>query len=207
MFHLTTVESGTYQLLLDLFNIPIINQQFALAGGTSLALQIGHRKSIDLDFFSEKSFSVDELESELRFSGLTDIVIKNKNRRMLFTQIGGIKCDFVNEPAKILESYTKLENSFLYSIPDIAAMKLHTICGRGKRKDFFDIYCLLQQYSWEQLLDFFEKKYASDQLYFLWRSILYFTDADDDFEIVGIKPYDIPWENIKRYIQATCTKI
>lgn len=207
MFHLTTVEPATYQLLQQLFKFPVINTGFALAGGTSLSLQIGHRKSIDLDIFSAADFSVDELEIELRSSGFADIVVLNKNRRMLFTRINGIKCDFVQEPAKILEKYIKLENSFLYSMPDIGAMKLHTICGRGKRKDFFDIYCLLQQFTWEQLLAFFEQKYSSDQLYFLWRSILYFNDADDDFEIDGLGQFNVSWEKIKDYIITTCTEL
>ena len=92
-------------------------------------------------------------------------------------------------------------------MPDIGAMKLHTICGRGKRKDFFDIYCLLQQFTWEQLLAFFEQKYSSDQLYFLWRSILYFNDADDDFEIEGIGQFNVSWKKIKDYITATCTEL
>ena len=56
MFHLFTVEEETYSLLKKIFAVKAINQQFALAGGTSLALQIGHRKSIDLDIFSPANF-------------------------------------------------------------------------------------------------------------------------------------------------------
>jgi predicted nucleotidyltransferase component of viral defense system len=207
MFHLTTVEPETYQLLQKLFELPVIMNGFALAGGTSLALQIGHRKSVNLDLFSENIFSIEDLEIELRSSHTFSTTVTNKNRRMLFTLIDSVKCDFVNEPAKIINPHIKFENALLYSVPDIAAMKLHTICGRGKRKDFFDIYALLQSYSWEDLLSFFERKYTADQLFFVWRSIVYFEDAENDFEIEGLGKYNMPWKEIKEYIKETCIKI
>lgn len=194
-------------MLQDIFELPIISNRFALAGDTSLSLQIGHRKSIDLDVFSAAAFSVEELEIDLRMANFSSMAVVNKNKRMLFARINDVKCDFIQEPAKILENHVRLENSFLYSVPDIAAMKLHTICGRGKRKDFFDIYCLLQLYSWEELLSFFERKYSSDQLFFLWRSILYFNDADEDFEIDGLGRFNVSWEEIKKYIKETCIEL
>jgi predicted nucleotidyltransferase component of viral defense system len=205
MFHLTTVEPATYQLLEQLFLLPIIKNNFALAGGTSLSLQIGHRKSIDLDIFSSMEFSVEELENELSHVKDWNIVTTGKNKRMLFTRINDIKCDFVHEPAPVLNEFVSLDGSLLFSVEDIAAMKLHTICGRGKRKDFFDIYSLLQLFTWEQLLSLFERKYTKDQLYFLWRSIIYFEDAEDDFEIDGLGQFNVSWERVKQLIQTTCT--
>jgi hypothetical protein len=62
MFHLSTVEEETYQLLKSLFTIDKVSNQFALAGGTALALQLGHRQSIDLDIFSPESFNTREIE-------------------------------------------------------------------------------------------------------------------------------------------------
>lgn len=61
MFHLTTVEPATYSLLQEIFRIDAINKQFALAGGTSLSLQIGHRQSVDLDIFSVEAFNPKEI--------------------------------------------------------------------------------------------------------------------------------------------------
>ncbi|MBK7695434.1 MAG: nucleotidyl transferase AbiEii/AbiGii toxin family protein [Saprospiraceae bacterium] len=71
MLHISTLDPSTYQLLRDLFKIPCIKETFALAGGTSLALQIGHRKSIDLDFFSNSEFNVKELEIILQSNKTT----------------------------------------------------------------------------------------------------------------------------------------
>ena len=71
---------------------------------------------------------------------------------MLFSFINNIKCDFVHEAAALIQPFLQYDDINYFSIPDIAAMKMHTICGRGKRKDFFDIYCLLQLYTWQEML-------------------------------------------------------
>ena len=84
-------------------------------------------------------------------------------------------------------------------------MKMHTICGRGKRKNFFDIYALIEKYGWEKMLQWFEEKYSSSQYYYLWRSITYFNDADEDAPIDGINPFTNNWEEIKAYIIEKCT--
>lgn len=204
MLHLTTVEEATYKLLQQLFEITFIQEHFALAGGTSLALQIGHRRSIDLDLFSPTAFNVKELEIILASNPNIQFEYVGNNSRMLFCYINHIKCDFVNEPASLIEPFQNNIGVIYYSIKDIAAMKMHTVCGRGKKKDFFDIYSLLQLNSWQTMLTWFEKKYSANQLYFLWRSISYFTDAEDDPEIEGIPPFTKRWEEIKEFILKTC---
>jgi hypothetical protein len=78
---------------------------------------------------------------------------------MLFGNINNIKCAFVHEPAKLLEPFIVAEGVIYFNVKDIAAMKLHTICGRGKKKDFFDVYAMLQLYSRETLIEWFTQKY------------------------------------------------
>ena len=121
---------------------------------------------------------------------------------MLFGNINGIKCDFVQEPATLLEPFIVNDGVNYFSTKDIAAMKLHTICGRGKKKDFFDVYALLQLYSREKLIEWFTQKYNQDQLIFLWRSIIYFEDAENDPDIDGYAPFTKNWEEIKKLIMA-----
>jgi predicted nucleotidyltransferase component of viral defense system len=202
MLHLSTVDPSIYGLLQKIFNTEFIKNNFALAGGTSLALQIGHRKSIDLDIFSTHQFDVKELEIIL--SGGSDYTFNysGNNTRMLFGNINGIKCDFVHEPAPVLEPFLVDNGVNYFSVRDIAAMKLHTICGRGKKKDFFDVYALLQFYSREKLIEWFTQKYNQDQLIFLWRSIMYFEDAENDPDIDGYAPFTKNWEEIKKLIMA-----
>jgi predicted nucleotidyltransferase component of viral defense system len=202
MLHLSTVDNAIYDLLQKIFKTAIIKNNFALAGGTSLALQIGHRKSIDLDIFCTHQFDVKELEIILSTSSDYTFNYSGNNTRMLFGNINGIKCDFVNEPAILLKPFMVTDGVNYFSTPDIAAMKLHTICGRGKKKDFFDVYALLQLYSREKLIEWFTQKYDETQLFFLWRSILYFEDAENDPDIEGYSPFTKNWDEIKKFITA-----
>jgi Nucleotidyl transferase AbiEii toxin, Type IV TA system len=203
MLHLTTVEKGTYSLLQKLNTIPFIKNNFALAGGTSLALQM-HRTSIDLYFFCTTPFDLNELEIILSSNEDLSFRFIGKNSRMFFCYINDVKCDFVQDPATLLNPFLEIDRVHYFSVEDIAAMKMHTICGRGKRKDFFDIFALLELYSREELILFFEKKYSKSQVYFFWRSIVYFEDAESDFEVIGFKPYDKTWEQIKKIILEKC---
>jgi predicted nucleotidyltransferase component of viral defense system len=203
MLHLTTLDATTYKLLQEIFRTEIIKNKFALAGGTSLALQIGHRKSIDLDLFSIEPFDVKELEIVLATNQNFSFEYKGSNSRMLFSSINNIKCDFVQEPSSLLDPFIVEDEIKYFSVKDIAAMKFHTICGRGKKKDFFDVYALLQLSNKDTLLNWFSEKYDATQLYFFWRSILYFDDAENDPDINGIPPFKKNWQEIKEFITAT----
>jgi predicted nucleotidyltransferase component of viral defense system len=203
MLHLTTLDATTYKLLQEIFRTEIIKNKFALAGGTSLALQIGHRKSIDLDLFSIEPFDVKELEIVLATNQNFSFEYKGSNSKMLFSSINNIKCDFVQEPSSLLDPFIVEDEIKYFSVKDIAAMKFHTICGRGKKKDFFDVYALLQLYNKDTLLNWFSEKYDATQLYFFWRSILYFDDAENDPDIDGIPPFKKNWQEIKEFITAT----
>ena len=205
MLHLSTVDADLYKLVQKIFQTAIIKNNFALAGGTSLALQIGHRKSIDLDIFSPNEFDVKELEIILSTSSDYVFNYRANNTRMLFGNINNIKCDFVNEPAPLLDSFIVIDGVNYFSVKDIAAMKLHAICGRGKKKDFFDIYALLQLYSREKLIEWFTQKYDETQLIFLWRSILYFEDAENDPDLEGFPPFTKNWSEIKNIISLAFT--
>ncbi len=203
MLHLTTIDAGAWSLLQEIFTTEIIKNNFALAGGTSLALKIGHRKSIDFDLFCPQPFDVKELEIILTSQSNFSFDFTGIKSRMLFGSINNIKCDFIHEPARLLEPFHTIEGVSFFSVKDIAAMKLHTICGRGKKKDFFDVYALLQTYSRETLIEWFTQKYDDKQLFFLWRSILYFEDAENDPDIDGYPPFTKSWDEIKKFITAS----
>ena len=111
---------------------------------------------------------------------------------------------FVYEPAKLIHPFIEELDVNYFHAEDIAAMKMHSICGRGKKKDFFDIYVLIETFGWQAMLQFFEKKYGQDQFYFLWKSISYFNDADEDPDIIGFPPFVKNWDEIKGYILENC---
>jgi len=204
MFHLFTVEKETYSLLKKIFAISTINEKFALDGGTSLALQLGHRQSIDLDIFSPESFETRDIQVLLSSTAGLDFEFVNSNQKMLFAFINQIKCDFVQEPAKLINPFVDYDGVKYFSVEDIAAMKMHTVCGRGKEKDFFDSFALIETFGWQQMLQGFEQKYDSIQLYSLWRSIVYFEDAEEDVDIRGFDPFTKSWKEIKEFILKEC---
>ena len=205
MFHLSTIEEETYRTLKEIFTIPEIQAGFALADGTSLALQLGHRHSIDLDIFSPTLFDTREIELILSSASSLEFEFVNRSSRMLFAYLNKIKCDFVHEPASLIQPFVQFDGVNYFHVEDIAAMKMHTICGRGKKKDFFDIYVLVETFGWNQMLEWFEKKYGTNQFYFLWRSITYFNDADEDADIEGYSPFTKNWDDIKKYIVEKCS--
>lgn len=146
MFHLSTVEKETYSLLKTIFSVEAINKNFALAGGTSLALQLGHGTSIDFDIFSSHSFDTLKIEREVSSQPGLNFKLVNRTPSMLFAFINNVKCDFIHEPSRQIQPFVHHDGINYFDVEDIAAMKMHIVCGRGKRKDFFDIYVLTENF-------------------------------------------------------------
>lgn len=201
MLHLNTIDNTTFDLLKTLFTKEYLNN-FALAGGTSLGLQIGHRKSIDIDLFSFGDLNMNEISLFLE-NDFTDITIRRTTPVFIFANINGIKCDFVkysNHP--LINPCITEQEIRMYSKEDIAAMKLNAVCGRGTKKDFYDIYSLLQSYSLKEILEFYDAKYKSDNSWMALRSLQYFEDADESSEPELIQ--DFPhWKEIKKFLVNT----
>jgi predicted nucleotidyltransferase component of viral defense system len=151
--------------------------QFALVGGTNLSLRLGHRKSIDLDLFTNAPFDTQILAATLpAVFPQTEVV--SLSDIMLFLYIEDIKTDMVSLPYPWLQSFDVVEEIRLASLPDIAAMKLSAIARRGVKKDFWDIAVLLDHYSLDEMLDFYRRKYTSHDIFHLLRSLVYFEDAE-----------------------------
>ena len=131
--------------------------EMRLAGGTALALQIGHRKSIDLDLFGDIDF--DNVNTVKVFADFHNTITLKKSKNINIFSIDDIKVDFVNYSYPWLQQQLLLDGIRLAGIEDIAAMKLAAITGRGSRKDFIDLYFLLQKYSLKKMLSFYKEKY------------------------------------------------
>src|SRR5438046_876929 len=141
MLHRKTVEPDTLSLIYSLQSQPY-SQDFLLVGGTALALQIGHRTSTDIDFFTNKKFDVEALSTSLQQD--YKIAVRNQMRHALLADINAIKTDFVFQPSDLIEQPTIIEKVKMASLLEIAAMKIGAITARGKKRDFVDLYCLLQ---------------------------------------------------------------
>ncbi len=175
MLHTATLEPGTLGLLTRIMAQEAM-QPFYLVGGTALALQMGHRLSIDLDFFCESAFDKELVKAEMNAIGHWET--DSENRIGLRGQLNGVKIDFVtyNYP-QISPAWVEL-GVRMFSQPDIAAMKLSAVTNRGAKKDFYDIFFLLKTYSFGQLCAWYQEKYRTNNLMMVLKSITYFDDAD-----------------------------
>lgn len=178
-------------------------RNFILVGGTSLALQIGHRNSVDIDLFGQQEIDRIFFEARLKKYGITEISQSTKN--ILISSINNIKVDFVNYNYPLLKPYKTIDNVRLASLEDIAAMKLNAIMGRGSKKDFIDLYFLLQKFSMKEILDFYTDKYTDGSKFLVLKSLVYFTDADGQPQP---KMYlDFNWEICKQKIIEEVIKL
>lgn len=174
---------------------------FYLAGGTALALLLGHRISVDLDFFSGDVFSVSSLV--LQLNALGNLKIEDQSETTFNGSLDGVKISFFQYPYPLLFPTKEYNGVHLADERDIGAMKVQAISGRGSKKDFVDLFVLLKKYSLQELFDFFHKKYAKfnyNKLH-IFKSLSYFYDADTDPEPVYIHP--ISWIEVKKVIQNT----
>ncbi len=176
---------------------------FNLAGGTALALQIGHRKSVDLDFFGARPIDKDEMVALLEV--LDDLHILQHSRNILIFNIGGVKVDFVNYKYPWLRDIKHEEGIRLVSLADIGAMKLGAITGRGKKRDFTDLFFLLKRYTLSELLGFYREKYPDGNEFLVLRSLTYFDDAEEDKELELFEKVD--WSEVKKTIEKEVKKI
>ena len=203
MLHYETVEPHTLELLKDLMCKDYL-QQFVLVGGTALALQLGHRKSIDLDLFTVSDFRSDELNAEL--TGEYAIQVVTQMPQTLICQINQIKVDFIRFKYPYIRELIQVDGIRMAAMEDIAAMKLDAITGRGSKKDFYDLYALLAHYDLPMLLDFYQAKYAHQTTFHVLRSIAYFADAEHDPDPI-VLDRSTTWVMVKKRIEQAIQKL
>ncbi len=204
MLQYQTVEDSTLGLLKALASKDYM-KQFALVGGTALALQLGHRKSVDLDFFTIEDFDANILYEYLAEDfNITQVTVKL--RQTLILEIDYVKVDCIGFKHPFIRPIHSIEDIQILDIEDIAPMKLDALSARGAKKDFYDIYFLLQRYSLSQLLDFYREKYEHDTIFHVIRSLTYFEDAEEDADPI-VFDSAITWESVKRGIEKAVVSL
>ena len=196
MLHYETVDEGTLGLLKQLQSLDILSEM-RLVGGTSLALQIGHRKSIDIDLFGILNVEFDILIDELKTLGEVVLLKNSKNIHSLL--INDIKVDIVNYNYKWLKNKMTIDNIYIATIEDIAAMKLNAIMGRGSKKDFIDLYFILKNYTLSTLIDLYSQKYHDGSIFLVLKSLAYFDDADE--QEMPFMFHNTSWQTMKNNIK------
>ncbi len=200
MLQTQTVETGTLALLRQLMELPEL-KGFSLVGGTALSLQFGHRQSIDLDLFCEEAFEQESILKILEKTFGKDFVYDGKLISWaIFGFIRDIKVDFVHYRHALIGNKQNIDGIRMYHIEDIMAMKVNAILGRGKKKDFWDIFELLHHFTIDQLIDCHSRKFPSQQLMIsIPQALVYFEDAEESEDPVSLKGQT--WKEIKKFIQ------
>ena len=201
MLHLETVEPVAFSILKQLLEIPELTD-FSLVGGTALSLTYGHRKSVDLDLFSNKPFENTLIIDTLKKKFQDKFVMEEKPPRFgIFGFVDDVKIDLVRHPHPLIRPALKIDDIRMFSTEDIIAMKVQAILGRGKKKDFWDVAELLNHYSISDFIKFHKEKYASQNLLItVPQAIIYFADAEESEDPVSLKKQT--WETVQKFINA-----
>lgn len=174
---------------------------FYLVGGTALALQLGHRNSIDIDLFTTENFEPTDLMNTLGNEFSVEATFSAKNTLLSF--VDRIKTDFITHNYPLINPPITEEGITFLSMADIAAMKLNAISNSGKRlKDFIDIYFLLEHFSLNQMIEFYSRKYPKFNPLIALRAVGYFEDIDPEIDPPKLRK-PLPLKKIKDRIGSS----
>ncbi len=200
MLHYSTIEPRTLEILNRLMALPELSD-FYLAGGTALSLYYGHRLSIDLDLFNPTDFELEQVAHEIggHFPGFAYTIVPKVG---VFGFIDDVKVDLVkHHHFELIAPSVKQDGIRLYNVSDIAAMKVAAILKRGVKKVFWDMAELLQHFNLSEIIEFYTKKYPSQQLLIsVPQALIYFDDAEMSIAPVSLK--NQTWEGVKEVIRT-----
>ncbi|MGH7204363.1 MAG: nucleotidyl transferase AbiEii/AbiGii toxin family protein [Candidatus Levyibacteriota bacterium] len=201
----TDILPQTTATVLEKIKESSIIKDFYLSGGTALTLQLGHRESEDLDFFIEKQFQPEILQQHLLSYGQLENVEISEGTLNLF--LDKVKLQFLHYPYHLLEEPMAWNGIHLSSMIDIACTKLITISQRGSKKDFIDMYVILQSISLEYLFKKLDEKYKSIHYStpHILKSLVYFDDADP--QPMPRMHIPLAWETVKDFTVEEVKKI
>jgi len=204
MFEETLVEGAGDNLAL-LGKSGLLSGSY-LAGGTALALQLGHRISVDFDFFTPVSFNPGQISRKL--SQLGNFEEEQADKGTVLGIFNGIKFSLFLYEQPIIYPLIKYRGINLAAIKEIAAMKVDAVSSRGVKRDFIDLYFICQSgLSLNDLLALYEEKFrklSSNRIH-IQKSLVYFDDAEEDEMPRMIK--EITWEKVKFFFEQQVRKI
>jgi len=199
MLYPETIDPSTLGLLKSLQSKSYLDD-FYLAGGTALALYYGHRKSIDIDLFTNKNFDTQQMIESVQQDFSLQLFYTAANT--IKGSISNINVDVIAHRYPYLKDPVLKDGVRILSEPDIIAMKLNAISISGQRsKDFIDIYFALEKYQISSMLSFYQKKYSQHGDMQVLKSLVYFDDVDLSDWPVLIKETELTWALIKKRIE------
>lgn len=194
MLQTRSVYPDTLGLLKELMKEPLLSNHF-LVGGTALALQMGHRFSVDLDLFTHTEFEADALlamfESRFKVQPLT------VTNTIFISVVEGVKVDCVRFRYPFAFPILETEGIRVTDIRDVAPMKLDAVMKRGTKKDFFDMYYLFERFSPQQIMDWYKDMFKHETTFHVIRSLVYFEDAEHTENPV-LFDKSVTWAKVKK---------
>ena len=177
-------------------------EKFYLAGGTALALQIGHRTSIDFDFYSQRRFDPPDLYKKIETVFKEAVQKTAQEKNTLFCTVNKVDFSFFWYEYPLIQPLKLIKKVPVASLEDITAMKLIAISHRPVKRDYIDIFYLLRVFNLEKMFSFVKKKYPNFNQYFSLRALTYFDDVKDKEDKRPIKILDknFSWKKAKQKI-------
>ena len=204
VWHREVIGQAVERALAELERSSVLSP-FYLAGGTGLALQLGHRRSQDLDFFSTELF--DEESALQKIQHVSDFSLISRAPHTLHAAIRGVKVRFLGYDYPLLFPPNTFLEVRVADPRDIGCMKISAIASRGTKRDFFDLHAESQHVSLAELLDLFEKKFAQARYNraHLLKSLVYFEDAEKDPnpDMLDLSP----WNDVKRFFEQEVPRL
>jgi len=200
----TEIFPKQQELLFDTLSEQDWMRPFYLAGGTALALQIGHRRSIDFDFFTEGDFDTARVVQHLRKIGKFELFDRSEDT--LNGTVNDVQISFFSYEYPLLDGLHRHMKLLIADMLDIALMKFEAISGRGSKKDFIDLFFLLEHFSISWLLLRYPRKYGIEisNHYHLLKSLVYFEDAEN--QPMPTMLQNVSWEDVKKKIVFEVSK-
>lgn len=198
MIYKNILTEKHFDILKKLKNLP---KGTYMAGGTALALQLGHRTSLDFDFYVKQHFETEIVLKSFQ-QDVPGVKIERIAKDTLILDADGISVSLFYYPYGLIRNLVHFDGNDLASIEDVAAMKIVAVSMRGKRRDFIDVYYLLQKFSLGEIIKFTIEKYPSYQPMVVLKGLIYFKDAEEEDFTRGIKIFDkdLTWEKVKKNI-------
>lgn len=175
-------------------------QSFRLVGGTSLALQLGHRMSVDIDLFTDAPFDSKAKQFCLA-EAFPSFELAWQNDNGFSAYVDDVKIDCFNWRVRFLEPALIVDEIRLLSLREISAMKLETVTDRKEKKDFVDLFFLLRLFPLKEIIEAFRAKYPFIGYKFALESLLAIDLADKTEMPSMFEPFD--WEEAKSFITRT----
>jgi hypothetical protein len=199
MLQTQTVSEATLALIKRLMQDNHL-QDFYLVGGTALALQLGHRISIDIDLFTGNDFNAPKMRDYLVGEYKAEVSYVETNTFLGY--IDDVKVDLIAHKYPLINPVCSVDGIRMVSLKDIAAMKFNAIVQDGSRlKDFIDVSCLFQHFSLQSMLEAYEKKYEEVSGEIAKKALLYHEDVDFNVPITYMKKHQRNWDEIKKQLE------